>query len=137
MLVTVHCPNAKCRLAYEVSKDKLGKQGRCRKCGALFTLNPPSQTTPQQAARDTKPDSRSTCHGSTAPNRSAVQTVGKGPDVSESTASGGEKEGRRRAAEGGREERPAQDAGVVANFCLTGALGVIGDFSTVMRDSIL
>jgi serine/threonine protein kinase len=38
MLVPVRCPTAGCGAAYQVPRERVGHAGRCKKCGAFFTL---------------------------------------------------------------------------------------------------
>ncbi|MBT6485510.1 MAG: protein kinase [Planctomycetaceae bacterium] len=38
MTAKVLCPNSDCRKSYQVAKEKLGKQGRCKECGTRFTF---------------------------------------------------------------------------------------------------
>jgi serine/threonine protein kinase len=40
MSTKVQCPNSQCGLIASVPEDKLGHAGRCKRCGARFTLSP-------------------------------------------------------------------------------------------------
>ena len=42
--VKTRCSNADCRQSYLVDEEKLGKQGRCKKCGMQFTFEPTNDT---------------------------------------------------------------------------------------------
>jgi hypothetical protein len=43
MTAKVLCPNSDCRKSYQVAKEKLGKQGRCKECGTRFTFEAAGQ----------------------------------------------------------------------------------------------
>lgn len=57
MAVKARCPNSECRQSYLVPEEKLGKQGRCKKCGTRFTLESidktktPAGQTEEQSSR--------------------------------------------------------------------------------------
>jgi formylglycine-generating enzyme required for sulfatase activity len=49
MSTQVQCPNPECRMTASVSEDKLGRSGRCKRCGTRFTLTPSSHDVPPPA----------------------------------------------------------------------------------------
>ncbi len=45
MAITVHCPNPSCRHVFDrVSEEKVGRTGKCPKCGDRFTIRPADPT---------------------------------------------------------------------------------------------
>jgi serine/threonine protein kinase len=74
--VEARCPNPDCRQAYQAADDKLGKQGRCRKCGTLFTFAVDGASPKRPAGRETQAGSKSTLPGSASADQQ-VKRLGR------------------------------------------------------------
>ena len=58
MTVKTRCPNPDCQQSYQIAKEKLGKQGRCKKCGTRFTFESIDKT--KAPAQQTQAESQET-----------------------------------------------------------------------------